>query len=564
MAVVTYKQINQLAYEDFVVYNALPAHSFWTKVADTIDFSFADVLCAPLYSSQGQRPYAPSLKLKIHLVQRYHDYSDRQMEEAMAFDISIKRFLGLPIAHKGLDHSTVALDRERLGGDLFEACHQHILAQALDRKLWGNNNSRWLIDAFHTHANVARPGTHRLIQQCALRLIHFLKGTFVKLHDRLLRELEFQTLNTRLSRKAPEEKQSLAFSRLVVEAYSLLHWLESETISPLFWAWENKRHQLQCLELQAFLIQVLQENAKPTSTNSQSSPKSETVKTTETVEQSELAFVKISKKEKNSDRIVSAFDPEVRTGYKSPIQPFTGDKVQLIEDQASGLLLSAKVIAGNEFDGQAMPEMVVALRDRYGIMPLAVVADSAYGYGPQRQAMMDAKVPLSAPVIGAKNSNGLFGLERFAYDSDKKTFTCPHNQTSVKLARNEKERGTQHFFDKAACAVCPLREACTTSKSGRSVFMSDHHDLMKEARAYNETEEGKAVQKERYQIERTNNELKHHHGLNRARTRGRARFRVDVLLGVMVVNIKRIAKMCGSWDPCVLRRYPPRKAPVCF
>jgi hypothetical protein len=562
MAVVTYKQINQLAYEDFVVYNALPAHPYWTKVAETIDFSFADVLCAPLYSPQGQRPYAPSLKLKIHLVQRYHNYSDRQMEEAMAFDISIKRFLGLPIAHKGLDHSTVALDRERLGGDLFEACHQHILAQALDRKLWGNTNSRWLIDAFHTHANVARPGTHRLIQQAALRIIHFLKGTYLKLHDRLLREQEFQTMSKRLSRKVPEEKQSLAFSRLVVEAYSLLHWLESETISPLFWAWENKQHQLQCLELQAVLIQVLQENSKPASVDPQ--PRNaETTNTSESVEQPELEFIKIPKKEKPSDRIVSAFDPEVRTGYKSPKQPFTGDKVQLIEDEVSGLLLSAKVIAGNEADGQAMPEMVVALRDRYHIAPQAAVADSAYGHGPQRQAMMDAKVPLSAPVVSAKNSQGLFDLERFAYDPDKKTFTCPKGQTSIRQARNEKERGTQHFFDKEACAVCPLREACTTSKSGRSVFMSDYYDLMNEAKAYNETEEGKAAQKERYRIERTNNELKNHHGLNRARTRGRARFRVDVLLGVMVVNIKRMAKMCGSWDPCVLRRYPPRKASVC-
>lgn len=38
-----------------------------------LDFSFADEICAPLYSTRGPKPYAPSLKLKLHFVQRYYN-----------------------------------------------------------------------------------------------------------------------------------------------------------------------------------------------------------------------------------------------------------------------------------------------------------------------------------------------------------------------------------------------------------------------------------------------------------------------------------------------------------
>lgn len=563
MARIKYKQLDQLSYEDIVVYNSLPPDPFWTKVSETVDFSFADELCAPLYSTQGQHPYAPSLKLKVHLLQRYYGYADREIEHATIFDISVKRFLGLPIAHKGLDHSTISLDRERLGGDLFEACHQHILAQALDRKLWGQTESRWLIDSFHTHANVAKAGAHRLIQQAVIRIVNYLKGTFPKLHNRLLLEVELQAANKRLSHKTPEDKQVLSFSRLVVEAYSLLYWMESESVAPLFWAWENKKRQLKCLELQAILIQILRENTRPTTSSLPEPTGRPAEKSQKEHEQLEIQYVKIPRKERPANRIESAFDPEVRTGHKSVNLPFRGEKVQLLEEANSGLLLAAKVIPGNELDGWAMAAMVKSVRERFGISPTEVVADSAYGYGPQRQEMAEAKVALSAPVTNRARENGLFSADQFTIDPQKKNAICPAGHSTVRRTRNNKENGVQIFFDEKICHSCPSRRDCTTSKSGRSLFISDYYELLQQAKAYNATEAGKAAQGERYKIERSNNELKNHHKLSRARTRGRARFRIDVLVGVMVVNLKRIVKTCGGWNSSALRRYPPRQAPVC-
>ncbi len=114
-----YKDFGQLSLAEVMVYESISPHPFWTPVAEVLDFSFADKLFAPLYSPNGQRPYAPSLKLKIHLVQRYYNISDREMELKIIGDIFVKRFLRLPITHAKFDHSTIGLDRGRLGTEMF-------------------------------------------------------------------------------------------------------------------------------------------------------------------------------------------------------------------------------------------------------------------------------------------------------------------------------------------------------------------------------------------------------------------------------------------------------------
>ncbi|MBU9723024.1 transposase, partial [Bacillus alkalicola] len=89
MAHIQYKTFGQLSFADYEVFSSVPSHPFWSRVEQVIDFSFADELCASLYSSKGQRPYAPSLKLKIHFAQRYHNYSDREMEVAILYHLHI-------------------------------------------------------------------------------------------------------------------------------------------------------------------------------------------------------------------------------------------------------------------------------------------------------------------------------------------------------------------------------------------------------------------------------------------------------------------------------------------
>src|SRR5690606_14517688 len=241
---VTYKHFGQLSFGDLEVYSVLPEHPIWSKVDEYIDFQFADRICAPLYSTRGPRPYAPSLKLKLHIVQRYYNLSDREMEERVIGDLFIKRFLGLPVSFMGFDHSTIGLDRDRMGSALFDACHHHILAQAKQNGLWGDNKDVWLIDSFHTNGGVAKDSAYRLIKQATLRVINHLKRTHKTLYGRLVTELNLQALTTKLPGNPTQEDIATSFSQLVVLAFGLLHWFEKESVRAVFWSWKAEDRQL--------------------------------------------------------------------------------------------------------------------------------------------------------------------------------------------------------------------------------------------------------------------------------------------------------------------------------
>lgn len=555
MAHIQYKTFGQLTFSDYEVFSSVPAHPFWSRVEQVVDFSFADQLCAPLYSSRGQRPYAPSLKLKIHFAQRYHNYSDREMEEAILYHLHLKRFLGVPVSFNGFDHSTLGLDRDRMGSDLFDACHHHILSQALAKGLWGKEDDRWLMDSFHTYANIAKVGSYRLIQQGILRIIQHIKRTYPKLFNSLLQDCVFKSFLKRLSDQTPEKERLVLFSGLVVEAYSLLHWLESEKAKPIFWSWKNKKQQLRCLEFQAILYQILQENTKPINPYKP-----------EGADEEPLPYKKLSKKEKTKDRIRSAYDPEIRSGHKTKNVTFTGDKIQVVESRENGLILNTEPIPGNEWDGARLTSMVEELIERHGVAPKQVIGDTAYGTGENRQKIQEMNVLLTAPLQKYANPTGLLESNQFVYDGESDEVTCPQGYSTSKKVRNNPNQGYQFKFDEKTCQACPLLEQCTTNKKGRSIFISDFYEIMEEGRVYNQTKEGKQALRARYDVERTNHELANHHGLRKPRTRGREALRVMAKLTAMVINVKiMVKKTAESIEPFYrYKKWGKRvKAPVC-
>lgn len=272
MSTVTYKSFGQLTFTDILVFSKLPAHPFWSQVASKIDFSFADSLFSFLYSTRGARPYAPSLKLKIHLVQAYYNLVDREAEEKVIGDLFIKRFLGVPVEFFGMDHSTIALDRDRMGLSLFQSCHLYILAQMHALKLWGDKGEQWIIDSFPSASSLVFQGAMSLIQHGILRLVRHLERHYPTLHAMQQQQFPSEQLLLCVPQDASSVQRMVAFSQQVVQAYALLNWFESPAIAPLFWAWSRPEAQLRSLELQALLCQILLDTSHPSASDDTSSP----------------------------------------------------------------------------------------------------------------------------------------------------------------------------------------------------------------------------------------------------------------------------------------------------
>ena len=560
MSHVVYKQFDQLQFADVMVYNAIPPHPFWDKIDQVVDFTFVDKICEPLYSPLGQRPYAPSLKLKIHLVQRYYNISDREMEQKIIGDIYIKRFLGLPITHAKFDHSTIGLDRDRLGAEMFHVCHVYILAQALAQGLWGDEDDRWLVDSFHTNANVAAPSAHELIQQAAQQIIRHLKKRNPGRYVRLKQNMDVGSFFRRLEHDCEEKKRNVAFSKTVVQAYGLIAWLKRFETENTF-HWESEEEQKASKKHCELLLRILRENVTevgkntPDPKDANNGGRTHTNEPVQSVEsqagstqphdtsEEPVKYLEMDKKQKPSDRIVSVYDPEVRCGYKTIKKSFIGDKVQVVESSKSHLILLAEPIAGNEADGQALVPLVNSVVNEFDVRPSETVADSAYGWGSNRELMHSNHIRLTAPLPKASHSaSGLFQSSEFQYIPEEDVVICPAKQKSYRKTHITESQGTQYVFDKETCNTCPLKAQCTKSKSGRTVFISDYAELIKEGMEYNASEAGQEALKARYEIERTNNEMKRHHGLERPRTRGRSKFRISVKITSILINIKVMVK----------------------
>lgn len=549
---IRYKTFGQLTFADLEIFNSVPDHPTWSQVERLIDFSFADDLCAFLYSPNGQRPIAPSLKLKAHLVQAMDSLSDRQLEDQMIYNIAIKRFLGVPMSFAGFDHSTVGLDRDRMGPLLFHACFHYILAQAKAKGLWGGRGDRWFIDTFHTHARAARMGAQQLVFHGLQNFLKHLERTHPSLFAVAAKRLHLTDWFEQSPASVSDEDALVAFSLLVSRAYALLSWFDCDEGRALFWQWTDRSQQLRSLELQAILLEILQQNTRPVPPDD---PKKKT----------DVAFEKIPRPDRPKDRIVNAHDPELRNGHKTINQPFCGDKIEVLVSDDSGFILEIEPIPGNEPDGERMTELASRVVRHHETAPKHLVADSAYGLGKYREEAANAQFHVIAPLRLYKNPTGLFGNERFHYDPDQQQVTCPSNHTTVRKVRNNVEKGYQFLFDASVCALCPQREACTTSKSGRTIFVSDYYQIYEEAKKVNQTEEAQEALRSRFKIERTNNELANHHDMRRPQTRGRDPLRMAAKLKGIAVNVKLMVKKLVGYkeDPFVRRPRRPRDAAAC-
>jgi len=544
---VRYKEFDQLSFADIMVYSKLPEHPFWSNLEKKIDFDFADTLCSVLYTGRGQHPYAPSLKLKIHLIQTYYHLSDRQVEEKIIGDLFIKRFLGLPVDFFGFDHSTIGLDRSRMGTAMFKACHFYILAQMYSHGLWGEQSEKWIIDSFGVNPALSAPGARRLIQQAMVRLLQHLKRCHPVCYQLAKNTVALDALSVRLSAETADSDRMLAFSKLVAQAYGLLQWFQVSEVQTLMERELSEGVRKTSHTLQHTLLDILEQNSRPIPPSDDDSSR-----TCSSTTNDELVYEKIPVPNRPKDRLMSAVDPEARVTKKRSTR-IKGYKMQNL-CSTSGAILNVSVVPANEHDREAMFPMVKEIQAFFHTAPCAVLGDTAYGHGLQRALLATLDLPVVAPVIEGGNPSKGYAIERFHYDREQDCYVCPNNKTSIRKRHIPQSNGWQYDFAKRDCLSCPLYTECTTSKKGRSVFHSDFYNYYEVAKAYNDTTEGQMDFKKRLLVERKNQELKNDCRLGRPLTKSKQTLNMKGYLAAIVVNAKLTLRRLTAQKPGFIRR----------
>jgi transposase len=178
------------------------------------------------------------------------------------------------------------------------------------------------------------------------------------------------------------------------------------------------------------------------------------------------------------DRVVSTVDPDARHTRKSPENRRDGYRAHVAAEPETGIITDEKLTkaAGTENSDPAVAEEFLGAdgggeddtREWYG--------DSAYGTGDLRGAVDDAgdkavikPKPLQPPVEGG------FTVDDFTVDEDEGTVRCPAGHTRP-ISR------TRVASFGALCRDCPLRDRCTTSKTGRKIVLHQRDALLRQAR----------------------------------------------------------------------------------
>jgi len=196
-----------------------------------------------------------------------------------------------------------------------------------------------------------------------------------------------------------------------------------------------------------------------------------------------------------------------------------------------------------------------SLKEKYGKVPSAVVADAAYGCLENWEYLEENRIDNYLKYnTFYKESTKKYRLDisksdNLYYNEEGDFYVCPMGQRMYNAGtktRNTKS-GYQYeaFVYKAInCNACPLRGACHKSKGNRqiesSVNLRKHRQIAKENL---NSEKGKKLRQQRnYDVEPVFGHIKSNRKMNRFRMKGLEKANLEIGLLSVVHNLKKLHK----------------------
>jgi len=454
----------------------VPAGSMFAFLAAHRAEVFPDADYADLFASFG-RPSLPATRMAAVLaLQSLHDFSDRETAEAVRFDVRWKVACGLAIDDAGFDPSSLVYWRGRIA----KSGRPHRVNEAI----------RLIVE----QTGVLKGRRRRAVDSTILADAVATQDTITQLVSAI----------RRVAREVPGAAEQIAAvctgHDYAVPGKPKIDWDDPAAKDALVSALVSDANAV----VAAFGDAELDE-AAACAVALLALVAGQDVEPAEGSDGTDGRW-RIARKVAE-DRVISTVDPDARHTRKSPEARRDGYRAHLAADPETGIITDEKLTraSGTENSDPAVAEEFLAAgagqgeagpaaaeqppatgedddsgagqhgEDGTGREPLAWYGDSAYGTGDLRGAISDAghaavikPKPLQAPVAGG------FTIDDFTVDEQAGTVTCPAGHT-VTLSR------TRIATFGVACRDCPLRERCTTCKTGRKLVLHERDDLLRAA-----------------------------------------------------------------------------------
>jgi IS5 family transposase len=498
-----------------LVPNLFDPDSFAMRLKTLADELFSDAQFADMYADVGRPARSPKIMTVALILQQKLNLSDRQMEQASRFHLEVKASLGLPLDHPGIAKTCYSEFRARLlqhgrECDAFNAVNRMLLDKGLIDK-----REAMIIDASHLEADAATPNPRLLIRKATRQILRQLDKERPDLYKQLTEQISLRK-DTDFSGGRdyyllPEAERNERFAKAAGEARTVITTLRPKKLSPAL-----KGH----LDLLAAILE----------------------------ERSTDDDEPIDPENAPTGRITSHRDRDARWGAKGKDKFFHGFKRTVLTTKTHGFIANFGINPGNDTDGPVLPAILDDTKELLGSMPPKVIGDAAYGSVENYRQGAERGVQVVASIKPAPNPRGKWSRDRFTYDAETKTLTCPEGQATQEAFVAPDGEGLVYRFAANQCGRCPSRELCC-SGDFRSVKVAETVPGLDEALAYARTEAYSEDMKARPPKESIHADLVKNHGGRRTRYVGIDRVLAGEALRCLVVNLKRLFKLPeGLWS----------------
>lgn len=419
---------------------------------------FPDEMFADLFPSGRGRPSIPvDVMAAVITLQALHSLSDAETVDAVTFDLRWKAACGLAVTAGGFHPTTLTYWRRRLARSerpnrIFDAVRQVVAETGvLGGKIRRALDSTVLDDAVATQDTVTQ------LIGAIRRVRREVPGAAAVVAEQC-RAHDYDDPGKPAIAWDDQQARAVLVDALVGDAHRLLGYLPEQELGP------------KAAEAVALLALVAGQDVEPEDGSDGTDGR-----------------WRIARKVA-PDRIISTVDPDARHVHKTVHHCQDGYKAHVVIEPDTGLFTGGEltrasgednheaVVGLDLLDTETTAEASTPETTAPETTGLEVLGDSAYGTGHTRAELTErGHTAVIKPVPSRPAVSGGFTIDDFTPDENAGTVTCPNG-----LIRHIPRSRTVTFG--AACRGCPLRERCTTSKTGRTLNLHPHDTLLRQAR----------------------------------------------------------------------------------
>ena len=430
---------------------------------------FPDADYADLFAPPGAgRPSLPATQMAAMLaLQALHDYSDRETAEAVRFDVRWKVAIGRPLDDPGFDPSSLVYWRNRIARSERPHRVNDAVRKIVEETGVLRGRRRRAVDSTILADGVATQDTVTQLVSAIRRVAREVPGAEEQIAEVCTGHDYSRPGKPKIDWDDPAAKDALV-SALVNDANAMVAALEDAELD------ERAASAL------ALLALVAGQDVEPAEGSDGRDGR-----------------WRIARKVAE-DRVISTVDPDARHTRKSPEARRDGYRAHLAADPETGIITDEQLTkaAGQEnSDAAVAAEFLAAGAGRPGRSGAAASKPPRAGPPTMRQVtpLAGTATPPTAPatcalpyekaghqaVIKPKPLKpaveGGFTLDDFTADEQ-----AGHRHLPGRAHRRISRTRIVTFG--AACRDCPLRARCTTCKTGRTLVLHKHDDLLRAAR----------------------------------------------------------------------------------